>query len=108
MTTSCPFKSLLKRPTDGRFHGKWVSQKSDGSPDGLMQEILVVEDSDTDAELLERALRAAEVMNPVRRFADGHQALAYFIPWKAGPSAGFTGYCKSVSGTLGRGTCSEN
>jgi CheY-like chemotaxis protein len=43
-----------------------------------MQEILVVEDSDTDAELLERTLRAAEVMNPVRRFADGQQALDYF------------------------------
>jgi len=43
-----------------------------------MREILVVEDSDTDAELLERALRAAKVINPVRRFSDGYQALAYF------------------------------
>ncbi len=43
-----------------------------------MQEILVVEDSETDAELLERALRAAGVANPIRRFADGARALAYF------------------------------
>jgi len=43
-----------------------------------MHEILLVEDCDTDAELLERALRAAEVTNPIRRFVDGGQALAYF------------------------------
>jgi CheY-like chemotaxis protein len=43
-----------------------------------MHEILVIEDSDTDAELLERALRAAGVTNPIRRFADGARALAHF------------------------------
>src|SRR3954466_6430930 len=45
---------------------------------GGMQEILLVEDSDTDADLLERALRAVEVRNPIRRFSDGAEALAYF------------------------------
>src|SRR4051812_24232902 len=43
-----------------------------------MHEILLIEDSDTDAELLERAVRAVEVTNPIRRFVDGGQALAYF------------------------------
>jgi len=52
-----------------------------------MHEILLVEDCDTDAELLERALRAAEVTNPIRRFVDGGQALAYFKE-QANSSAG--------------------
>jgi two-component system response regulator len=43
-----------------------------------MREVLLVEDSDADADLLERALRAVEVANPIRRFSDGAQALAYF------------------------------
>jgi CheY-like chemotaxis protein len=53
-----------------------------------MHEILLVEDSDTDAELLERALRVAEVTNPIRRFADGGQALAYFKEQASQSSAG--------------------
>ena len=51
--------------------GRWTPIQS-------MYEILVVEDSETDAELLERSLRAAGVTNPIRRFADGARALAYF------------------------------
>jgi CheY-like chemotaxis protein len=42
-----------------------------------MQEIILVEDSESDAELLERALEAAGVANPIRYFRNGGEALWY-------------------------------
>ena len=42
-----------------------------------MRELLLIEDSKTDAELLKAALRAANVANPVRHVMDGAQAMAY-------------------------------
>jgi CheY-like chemotaxis protein len=42
-----------------------------------MKEVLLVEDSDADAELVLRALNRLEVANPVRRLRDGLQALTY-------------------------------
>jgi two-component system response regulator len=42
-----------------------------------MREILVVEDSDDDAEFMQRALKGARVANPLCRLADGTQALDY-------------------------------
>jgi len=42
-----------------------------------MREILLVEDSDDDAQLLQRALKAAKVANPVCHLTDGTAALDY-------------------------------
>jgi CheY-like chemotaxis protein len=42
-----------------------------------MREILLVEDSDDDAQFMQRALKGARVANPVCRLADGAEALAY-------------------------------
>lgn len=42
-----------------------------------MKEILLVEDSDQDAELVERALKRFGVTNPLRRLSDGTEAMAY-------------------------------
>src|SRR4051812_15942203 len=42
-----------------------------------MSEILLVEDSDIDADLIERAFRAAAVANPIRRLSTGTDAAAY-------------------------------
>jgi two-component system response regulator len=42
-----------------------------------MRELLLIEDSKSDAELLEAALRAAKVANPVRHMMDGAQAMAF-------------------------------
>ena len=43
-----------------------------------MYEILLVEDSDSDAESMERALRQERVTNPVVRLVDGAKAIEYF------------------------------
>ena len=42
-----------------------------------MQEILLIEDSDSDAQLLQRALKQAGVANPIRRLPTGEEAIAY-------------------------------
>ena len=42
-----------------------------------MKEILLVEDSDTDAALIQRTLIKAGVANPVCRLADGAEAITY-------------------------------
>ncbi len=42
-----------------------------------MKEILLVEDLDSDAELIQTALKVAGVANPVRRLVNGEQAMAY-------------------------------
>jgi CheY-like chemotaxis protein len=42
-----------------------------------MREILLVEDSDDDAQFLQRALKEASVANPVRHLTDGAAALDY-------------------------------
>ena len=42
-----------------------------------MKEILLVEDTDADAELLQRTLRLVGVVNPVRRMVNGIEALSY-------------------------------
>jgi CheY-like chemotaxis protein len=44
-----------------------------------MREILLVEDSDADAELVRRALGRLNIANPFRHLRDGVQALAYLI-----------------------------
>lgn len=41
-----------------------------------MKEILLVEDTATDAELLQRALKLAGIANPVRHISDGAEAMA--------------------------------
>ena len=46
---------------------------------GYMKEILLVEDFDGDAELVQRALDRLQVANPVRRLRDGMQALSYLV-----------------------------
>jgi CheY-like chemotaxis protein len=40
-------------------------------------EILLIEDSDSDAQLAERALRTFGITNPIRRFSTGRAALEY-------------------------------
>ncbi|SRR5258706_3626537 len=71
-----------------------------------MQEILLVEDTDSDAELTLRTLKVVGVANPVRRIPDGAEAMAYLTRLEktsdvaAGPSVllldvklpGFTGF----------------
>ncbi len=42
-----------------------------------MKEILLVEDLDSDAELIQTALKVAGAANPVRRLHNGEQAIAY-------------------------------
>src|SRR5438132_5360202 len=42
-----------------------------------MKEILLVEDSDIDAESVQRALKSVGVANPVRRLLNGAEALAH-------------------------------
>ena|ERR1051325_9462558 len=42
-----------------------------------MREILLVEDLESDAELLRRVLKAARVSNPIRHLMDGSEAFAY-------------------------------
>ena len=44
-----------------------------------MKEILLVEDLDSDAELIQTALKVAGAANPVRRLINGEQAMAYLI-----------------------------
>ena len=44
-----------------------------------MKEILLVEDSDQDAESVGRALRLFGVVNPVRRLHDGVEAMGYLV-----------------------------
>ena len=44
-----------------------------------MKEILLVEDSDTDAEALGCALRLLGIVNPVRRLCDGTEAMEYLV-----------------------------
>src|SRR4051812_20592306 len=41
-----------------------------------MREILLVEDSDADAEFIRRALKTAKVVNPVRHARDGAEAMS--------------------------------
>ena len=60
----------------------------------LRREILLVEDSDSDARLIQRALLIAEVANHVRHIANGRQAVLYLkdlieTPGKAVPSVLF-------------------
>ncbi len=43
-----------------------------------INEIVLVEDSDTDAALILRAVRRLRIANPVRHFKDGLQAMAHF------------------------------
>jgi len=42
-----------------------------------MHEVLLVEDSDSDAEMVKRALRQARVRNPVIRLIDGFKAMEH-------------------------------
>lgn len=42
-----------------------------------MNEILIIEDSETDAQLLTRVLERAGILNPVRWVTSGEEALAY-------------------------------
>ena len=42
-----------------------------------MKELLLVEDTDTDAELMLRTLRLVGVANPVRRISSGSEAMAF-------------------------------
>src|SRR5215216_3952562 len=42
-----------------------------------MREILLVEDTEADAELVEKALRRLKIANPVRWLQDGLQALSF-------------------------------
>jgi CheY-like chemotaxis protein len=42
-----------------------------------MSEILIVEDTESDAALLERALRTAGIANPIRRFTNGADTVAF-------------------------------
>jgi CheY-like chemotaxis protein len=42
-----------------------------------MKEILLVEDSPTDADFVQRSLKAVGVINPVRWICDGSEAMAY-------------------------------
>jgi len=43
-----------------------------------MREIFLVEDSESDAELLKRVLNGLNVLNPLRHVLDGGEAMAYF------------------------------
>lgn len=43
------------------------------------KEIVLIEDSDADAHLAERALRAAGIVNPILRFSTGAAALEYLV-----------------------------
>jgi len=45
----------------------------------VMHEILLVEDSDSDAQFIKRALRQARVTNPIVRVIDGSSALEYLV-----------------------------
>src|SRR5213594_2211978 len=49
--------------------------------------ILLVEDTDSDAELVEHVLRKANVANPIRRIAHGSEALAYLLAAESDPPA---------------------
>jgi len=53
-----------------------------------MKEILLVEDSDQDADLVRRAFTLAWIANPVRRFANGTEALAYLTHAEAAAAIG--------------------
>jgi CheY-like chemotaxis protein len=50
-------------------------------------EILLIEDSDSDAELAERTLRGVGINHPIRRFASGAQALEYLLQVERAPEA---------------------
>ncbi len=51
--------------------------------------ILMAEDDDGHAELIENNLRDAGVLNEIRRFRDGEETLDFFL----GTTTGRTGYC---------------
>src|SRR5438046_906856 len=48
-------------------------------------EILLIEDSDADAEFAERTLRALGITNPIRRFEICSPALAYLLQVEGAP-----------------------
>src|SRR3954466_9169379 len=50
-------------------------------------EILLIEDSDSDAEFAQRTLCALGITNPTRRFASGSEALAYLLQAERAPEA---------------------
>src|SRR3954470_22167856 len=65
----------MERPVQGRrFEPR---HEGIGATERCMREILLVEDSDFDAELLVRMLKAARVANPVRHLRDGMEALQF-------------------------------
>src|SRR5678815_109330 len=51
-----------------------------------MPEILIIEDTESDAALLERALRAGGVTNPVRYLSNGADALAFLHRKREAPA----------------------
>jgi len=52
-----------------------------------MREILLVEDSENDAQLLQLVLKAANVANPIRHLPDGGAAMDYFKSLENTPGA---------------------
>jgi two-component system response regulator len=55
----------------------------------IVQNILLVEDSDDDADLTTMAFQAANIANPVIRMRDGVDALDYLLArgtWSTGPT----------------------
>src|SRR5258706_5055575 len=53
-----------------------------------MKEILLVEDTDRDAEIIQAGLKLAGVANPVRRLADGTEAIVYLNHMEAAAAIG--------------------
>jgi CheY-like chemotaxis protein/DNA-binding XRE family transcriptional regulator len=68
--------SLMSRAGEGEFDGEPLVPAQGPRAPG---EILMVEDSPTDAELALAALKQAKLTNPIHLVSDGRQALDYLI-----------------------------
>src|ERR1043165_2294787 len=70
-------QNVLFAGTQGRRIPGCAVTHSERDPKMNENEILLIEDSDSDAQLAERALRTFGITNPIRRFSTGRAALEY-------------------------------